>query len=74
LKPARVLEPESVNQEEIMASNPTCPICDGAVATDASTLVGELIECDDCCGELVVTSLSPISFEEAPTAEEDWGE
>jgi alpha-aminoadipate carrier protein LysW len=57
-----------------MSATATCPICDGSVATDDSTVVGELIECADCCGELVVTSLAPISFEEAPTVEEDWGE
>lgn len=57
-----------------MANSTACPICDGSLMTDVNTIVGELLECMDCGGELVVNSLAPLSIEEAPSAEEDWGE
>ncbi|MCP4896519.1 MAG: lysine biosynthesis protein LysW [bacterium] len=57
-----------------MYSNAACPICDGSLNPDANTIVGELLECMDCGGELVVNSLAPLAIEEAPAAEEDWGE
>jgi alpha-aminoadipate carrier protein LysW len=51
-----------------------CPVC-GAEITVANDIVkGELLECDDCGSELEVVSLEPVTFEEAPEAEEDWGQ
>ncbi len=35
---------------------------------------GELLECGDCGSELEVISLDPVKLEEAPEAEEDWGQ
>ena len=51
-----------------------CPVCDAEVDVVEDTVVDELLECDDCGCELVVTALDPVAFEEAPMAEEDWGE
>jgi len=51
-----------------------CPVC-GAEITVANDIVkGELLECDDCGSELEVVSLEPVTLEEAPEAEEDWGQ
>jgi lysine biosynthesis protein LysW len=52
----------------------TCPICDANVGLADDTVVDELLECDDCGCELVVASLDPYALEEAPMAEEDWGQ
>ena len=52
----------------------SCPVCDANVSVLDDAVIDELLECDDCGCELVVTALDPVSFEEAPMAEEDWGE
>lgn len=52
----------------------TCPVCDAEVSLDEGTVEGELVTCDDCGSELEVTGLSPVTLEEAPQEEEDWGE
>lgn len=52
----------------------TCPVCDGELEVQADWLVGELVQCADCGSELEVKSLEPLALEEAPEAEEDWGE
>ena len=51
-----------------------CPVCGSGVSLTEGVIKGELIECDDCNSELEVVSVSPISLEEAPQEEEDWGE
>jgi alpha-aminoadipate carrier protein LysW len=51
-----------------------CPVCDAEMVLADDTVVDELTECDDCGCELVVSSLDPLALEEAPMAEEDWGE
>jgi alpha-aminoadipate carrier protein LysW len=51
-----------------------CPFCDAEVALAEDTVRDELLECMDCGTELLVVSLAPIMVEEAPQAEEDWGE
>ena len=51
-----------------------CPICDGTVVADDYWEVGELVDCDDCNAMLEVTSLDPLTLEEAPEEDEDWGE
>ena len=51
-----------------------CPICDASLSLAADTVCNELLDCDDCGSELVVTSISPVTLEEAPQVEEDWGE
>ena len=33
----------------------------------------EIIDCDSCGAELEVTGLDPITLEEAPEEQEDWG-
>lgn len=51
-----------------------CPICDAEINLAIDTIQGELIECPECGSELEVTSIDPFKVEEAPQAEEDWGE
>ena len=53
--------------------NAKCPVCDADVKA-ADVVVGELLTCADCGVELEVTSLSPLTVEEAPEVQEDWGE
>jgi alpha-aminoadipate carrier protein LysW len=50
-----------------------CPVCDAEVKV-AEAMLGELVTCGDCGVELEVTSLSPLTVEEAPEVQEDWGE
>ena len=51
-----------------------CPVCGAALSLSDDLVKGELLECDDCGTELEVTSLNPVTVEEAPEAEEDWGQ
>ena len=51
-----------------------CPICESTIDIAEGTVVGELMECEDCGSELEVTSVDPITVAEAPEVEEDWGE
>ena len=54
--------------------NAECPICGGDVTSDDYWEVGELVDCHDCSAMLEVTSLDPLTLEEAPEEDEDWGE
>jgi alpha-aminoadipate carrier protein LysW len=56
-----------------MMANVKCPVCDADV-TVTNAVMGELLTCADCGVELEVTSLSPLTLEEAPEVQEDWGE
>ncbi len=51
-----------------------CPVCGAELSLSDDLVKGELLECDDCGTELEVTSLDPVKVEEAPEAEEDWGQ
>jgi alpha-aminoadipate carrier protein LysW len=51
-----------------------CPVCDADVNVTADAMVGELLACSDCGVELEVTTLEPLTVEEAPEVQEDWGE
>ena len=51
-----------------------CPVCGAEVALSDDVVKGELIECEDCGTELEVTGTDPVTLEEAPEAEEDWGQ
>lgn len=51
-----------------------CPVCDAEVRVGEDTEANELIPCPECGTELEVTSLDPLTLEEAPEVEEDWGE
>jgi len=57
-----------------MNNNVDCPLCEANVALGIDTVLDELVECIDCGTELVVTSMNPLRLEEAPHAEEDWGQ
>ena len=50
-----------------------CPNCGcGIDAVDIE--LGELIPCPDCGSDLEVISLNPVSLDNAPEEQEDWGE
>lgn len=51
-----------------------CPVCGAQLELAEDVLVGELIECEDCGSELEVVGTDPLQLEEAPEAEEDWGQ
>lgn len=51
-----------------------CVICGAELNLDDDTVLGELITCPDCGTELEVTGVDPFKVDEAPQAEEDWGE
>ena len=51
-----------------------CVICDGAISIPDNAMVGELLICGDCVTELELVSLDPMTLEEAPEIQEDWGE
>lgn len=51
-----------------------CPVCDADVKVAGDAMVGELLTCGDCGVELEVVSLEPLTVEEAPEVQEDWGE
>jgi alpha-aminoadipate carrier protein LysW len=51
-----------------------CPECEAEIALQASTEVGEIVQCPDCGMDLEVLSLAPPELAAAPEEEEDWGE
>ena len=60
--------------EEFFMGVVKCPVCDADVKVAGDAMVGELLTCADCGVELEVVSLSPLTVEEAPEVQEDWGE
>ncbi len=60
--------------EEEFMMNVKCPVCDADVKVTDDAMVGELLSCSDCGTELEVLSLDPLTVEEAPEVQEDWGE
>jgi len=57
-----------------MSKTTNCSICDAELILDDDVVKDELLECPECGTELVVSSVNPLSVEEAPQTEEDWGE
>lgn len=57
-----------------MAKTVECPECGCAISVEDGVVAGEIIECPDCAIELEVTSIDPLTVEEAPEEDEDWGE
>lgn len=51
-----------------------CPVCGAEIEFPEDTVSGELMECPECGTELEVISVSPVTVQEAPQEEEDWGE
>lgn len=51
-----------------------CVVCEAEVTVPENCCEGELIVCQDCGTELEVVSLNPLTVEEAPQVQEDWGE
>lgn len=54
--------------------NVKCPVCEADVKVATDAMEGELLTCPDCGVELEVVSLEPLTVEEAPEVQEDWGE
>lgn len=55
-------------------STTTCIICEASVNLPEDCREGELLICGDCGTELEVISMDPLTVEEAPQVQEDWGE
>ena len=51
-----------------------CCVCEADVRIAEDVITGELIHCSDCGTELEVVSTEPITVQEAPEVQEDWGE
>ena len=51
-----------------------CPVCAADVDLADDAMAGELIVCEDCGAELEIVGLDPVKLNEAPSAEEDWGQ
>ena len=51
-----------------------CSVCEADVKAESGVMLGELLTCGDCGAELEITSLDPLTVEEAPEIQEDWGE
>ena len=51
-----------------------CPVCAAEIELAKDAMAGELIVCDDCGAELEIVKLDPVKLDEAPSAEEDWGQ
>ena len=51
-----------------------CPVCAAEIEVADDAIAGELLVCDDCGAELELKSVDPVQLDEAPAAEEDWGQ
>ena len=51
-----------------------CTVCEARIDLPNDCSEGELLTCGDCGTELEVVTLDPITVEEAPQVQEDWGE
>ena len=51
-----------------------CLVCGADIPLGTGIVPGELVDCGDCGTELEITQVDPLVFQEAPQAEEDWGE
>lgn len=57
-----------------MANSVECVVCEGQVTLPGEAMEGEILVCPDCGSELELVSLDPLTVEEAPEVQEDWGE
>ncbi|QLC33670.1 lysine biosynthesis protein LysW [Halarchaeum sp. CBA1220] len=53
---------------------PECPECGAELELHETVEVGEIVDCGTCGAELEVTGEDPVTLEEAPELDEDWGE
>ena len=51
-----------------------CPVCAAEIELAKDVIAGELIVCGECGAELEIVALDPVKINEAPSAEEDWGQ
>lgn len=58
-----------------MPKTAKCPKCDAGITLPKDAELSEIITCDECSADLEIKSLDdPISLEDAPPVQEDWGE
>lgn len=57
-----------------MTNTTACPVCDAIINLAEDTVQDELLPCHECGSELIISSMEPFVLDEAPQAEEDWGE
>jgi len=63
-----------MNETTTQTIQTECPGCGGAVSFERAPLNGEVVPCGDCGIELEVVGIDPLTVEQAPEVEEDWGE
>ena len=51
-----------------------CPECLVQLKLLPDSIIGELLECQDCGVELYIASDDPITVAIAPAVDEDWGQ
>ena len=51
-----------------------CPVCAAEIKLADDAMVSEIVVCEDCGAELEIVGLDPVKLDEAPSAEEDWGQ
>ena len=52
----------------------SCPVCEAEIEVENTVEINEIIVCPDCGVDLEIVSLDPLTAEEAPMEQEDWGE
>jgi len=68
------LRSEKIFQRRRKRMTVNCIICDGEVRLPQDAMEGELMVCPDCGTELELVCMDPLTVEEAPEVQEDWGE
>ena len=51
-----------------------CPVCGSEIVLEGKYQKNEIIDCETCGAELEIIKLDPLTLEEAPEEQEDWGE
>ena len=58
---------------ETITATAECPECLGALELK-DVMQSEIVQCPECASEFEVVSIDPLTLEQAPEEEEDWGE
>ena len=65
---------KKINYRRLYMMTAICTVCEARIDLPNDCSEGELLICGDCGTELEVVTLDPITVEEAPQVQEDWGE
>lgn len=57
-----------------MSNIAECPVCGNELQFEEALVLSQLVRCGDCTADLEVRGIDPVSLEEAPGEDEDWGE